>query len=163
MAYKTQCEVIKVCRRDISAFSLISHFLLLGDVSSSYNFQDPKEKARLEFYFDLLEKYKYSVGRIEFDVAVPSEYSARLADIVVFKDNERKIPYIVAECCKDRISDSAFDIRVKAAIDKAEALSAEFAVCVTRARRRMIKLNYINGVAYAKTVCDLPVLYGMGE
>lgn len=163
MLYKTQYEAVRVCRQDFLTFNLNILFPLLGDAGVFYNFRDSKGKACLEFYYNLLEKYQYPVGRIEFDVAVPSKYSVRLADIVVFKDNERKIPYIAVECCKDRISDSAFDIRVKAAIDKAEALSAEFAVCITRARRRMIKLTRVNGAVYAKTVCDLPVLYGAGE
>lgn len=163
MAYKTQCEMVKVCRQDLSVFELKDYFLLLGDVRTSYNFQDSKEKARLEFYFDLLEKYKYSVARIEFDAALPLKCLERFADIVVFRDDQRKIPYIAVDCYKDRISDAAFETGVKNTIAKAEALGAEFAVCATRARRRMIKLTNIKGVVYAKTVCDLPVLYGMGE
>lgn len=152
--------MVKVCRQDLSVFNLKDYFLLLGDVRTSYNFQDSKEKARLEFYFDLLEKYKYLVGRIEFDAAAPSGCSA---DIVVFKDDQRKDPYIVVDCYRDGISDAAYEAGIKSTIAKAETLGAEFAVCITRARRRMIKLTYINGVAYAKTVCDLPVLYGVGE
>lgn len=160
--YKTQCEIVKTSGKDFLGFNFNNYFLILGDILTSYNFHDSKEKARLEFYFDLLEKYRYAIGRIEFDVEMPAGYSGRPADIVVFRDSERKIPYIVADCCKDGISDAAFETGVKSAIGKAEALGADFAVCATRLKRRVVKLTHANGVIYAKTVCDLPVLYGLG-
>lgn len=162
MIYRTQCESVKVGRQDLAAFNFNSYFLMLGDVSTSYNFHDSKEKARLEFYFDLLEKYRYPMERIEFDVALSSERSKGLADIVVFKDNQRKISYITIDCCKDRISDDLFEAAVKGVIVKAEALGADFAVCITRLRRRVVKLTRANGIVYTKTVCDLPILYGVG-
>ncbi len=36
-------------------------------LGKSYNFRDPEEKIRIEYYFDLLEKYKYPITRIEFE------------------------------------------------------------------------------------------------
>lgn len=162
MIYKTQCETIKVCRQNSAIFDFGVFFPLLGEPVAAYNFHNPKQKARLEFYFDLLEKYRYSIGRIEFDVAMPSGYSGHSADIVVFRDGEKKNPYIVIDCHRDGISDEAFETGVTAAIGKSEALGADFAVCATRLKRRVIKLTHASGVIYAKTVCDLPVLYGIG-
>lgn len=162
MIYRTQCETIRVCRQDAAFLSIKVIFPLLGEVSSSYNFHDPKQKTRLEFYFDLLEKYRYPLQRIEFDVAAPDNDPIYLADIVVFKDTEGKNPYIVVECCKEEISDKNFQIGIKAAIAKAEMFGAEFAVCVTSAKQRVVKLTYENGAVYSRTVCDLPVLYGVG-
>lgn len=162
MIYKTQCESVKVCRQSSLIADFNNNFLLLGEVSGSYNFHDSKIKARLEFYFDLLEKYRYPMERIEFDVALSPEHSQELADIVVFKDNQRKIPYIVIDCCQDRISDDTFESAVKGVVVKAEMLGADFAVCATRLRRRVVKLTRANGIVYTKTVCDLPVLYGVG-
>lgn len=163
MIYKTQREAIKTCRQSLATFNFNNFFLSLGDVTTSYNFRDPKEKARLEFYSDLLEKYQYPVGRIEFDAAVFLECSGRLADIVVFKDDERKIPYIAVECRKDGISGDEFQVDVKEAILKAEALGADFAVCVSGAKRRIVKLTRVNGVISQKIIRDLPVSYGEGE
>lgn len=156
MFYKTQCEAVKINRQD---FSVNDFLLSVGDVTTSYNFRDSKEKARLEFYSDLLDKYQYPVERIEFDVSVPFEGVGGVADIVVFEDDKRKISYIVVDCFKDEIFEADFEIGVKNVIAKAEALGADYAVCATRAQRQIIKLTRINGIIAQKIVSDLPAGY----
>ncbi len=157
MIYKTQCEAVGVCSRGLSVFNF---FPSVGEVSAAYDFRDPKEKSRLEFYFDLLEKYNYPIRRIEFDVAVSQISHDYLADIVVFRDNERKIPYIVVDCLKQEISDAEFEIGVKEAIIKAEAFGADYAVCASGNKKRMIKLFSDNGIMRQETAGDLPIGYG---
>lgn len=160
MLYKTQCEAVRVCRQDFPAVNFNNYFLSLGEIISSYNFHSSKQKTRLKFYFDLLEKYRYPVSRVEFDVAAPSAGENCLADIVVFRDSEGKVPFIAVHCDEDKISASGFQAGVKIAIEKAEAIGAEFAVCITHTRRRIVKLTYLSGNTYAKTVCDLPIWRG---
>ncbi|PIT87253.1 MAG: type I restriction endonuclease subunit M, partial [Candidatus Magasanikbacteria bacterium CG10_big_fil_rev_8_21_14_0_10_40_10] len=47
------------------------------------NLNDPEEKVRAEYYFDLLEKYHYPVKRIELETEMPDRTPERYADIVI--------------------------------------------------------------------------------
>lgn len=55
-----------------------------------YNFSDPEEKVRAEYYFDLIEKYNYPAKRIDFEIEMPSRTPQFYADIVVYEDDEKK-------------------------------------------------------------------------
>src|SRR3989338_8450281 len=84
--------------------------------SKKYNFNDPEEKVRAEYYYDLLEKYRYPVKRIELETEMPDRTPERYADIVIYEDDGKKKPYIVVECKKDGISDAEFEQATKQAI-----------------------------------------------
>lgn len=169
MLYKTQCEAVKVCRQGLATFKFSAHggsaeggnnfFLLVKEVAASYDFRDPKEKSRLEFYYNLLEKYQYPIERIEFDVVASLAASDCFADIVVFRDNERKIPFIAADCLRDGVSMADFKIGIKNAVAKASALGADFAVCVSGNKKRVIKLSRDKGLIAQKIIRDLPIGY----
>ena len=73
------------------------------------NFDDPEEKVRVEYYFNLLEKYHYPGSRIEFEVEMPDRTPERYADIVIYEDNAKRETYVVVECKKDGISDAEFE------------------------------------------------------
>ena len=49
------------------------------------NLDTPEEKVRAEYYFDLIEKYKYPANRIYLNVEVPSPAVGQYADIVVYE------------------------------------------------------------------------------
>ena len=66
--------------------------------NKTYNFQDPEEKVRAEYYVELIEKYQYEPKRINLEIVVPRRTPNDLADIVVYEDDEQLIPYLVVEC-----------------------------------------------------------------
>jgi len=57
----------------------------------------------------LIEKYNYQPSRLGVEIVVPRRTPNDRADIIVYKDNEHKHPYIVIECKKDGITDSNLD------------------------------------------------------
>lgn len=156
MFYKTQCEAVKVYQRDFLSGIFKSYFSLIREASGFYDFRDSKEKTRLMFYSDLIEKYRYPAERIEFDVAASRGFFDYLADIAVFKDYERKIPYIAVDCCRDGISDADFEASVKSAVVKAEALGADYAVCAGKDKKRIIKISRAKGEINQEIIFDLP-------
>lgn len=163
MFYKRQNERIKTCYADFSVLNPDNFFLLLGEAIGSYDFRDPKEKLRLEVYYNLLEKYQYPIERIEFDMNTSSLFSESFSDIVVFKDDERKIPLIAIDCLRDKISKQEFALGVQNAIIKAKAIGAEFAVCVSGNKKRVIKLLRVSGAISQKIIRDLPIAYEIEE
>lgn len=133
-------------------------------VGKSYNFSDPKEKTRMMFYFDLIEKYKYPVDRIEFEVGMSGDEVKKMidkyADIVVFTNDEQRKPYLIVKCEKDGISDLGFEEAVKKVIANAWNLGALFAVCVAGDKYRVVEIDDENN----KTeINDIPIYYGEGR
>jgi len=127
-------------------------------VGKSYNFSDPEEKTRMMFYFDLIEKYKYPVDRIEFEVGMSGDEAIdKYADIVVFTNDKQRKPYIVAECKKDGISDLEFEQAVKRVITNAWNLGALFAVCVSGNKCRVVEIDNLNNKI---EIDNIPICYG---
>ena len=163
--YPTQKEKIKISAEECFKLGeLKGYFVLDGNkikylaVGKSYNFSDPEEKTRMMFYFDLIEKYKYPVNRIEFEVGMSGdEMIDKYADIVVFTNDKQRKPYIIVKCEKDNISDLEFEQAVKRVIANAWNLGALFAVCVAGDKYRVVEIDDENN----KTEIDnLPICYG---
>lgn len=128
------------------------------------NLNDPEEKVRAEYYFDLLEKYRYPANRIELETEMPDRTPERYADIVIFEDDAKKKPYIVVECKKDGISDAEFEQATKQAIANARVLHAPFAICVAGNTRRAMETAEWNDKEPEKaTITDIPISYGKIE
>ena len=47
------------------------------------NLNDPEEKVRAEYYFDLIEKYDYPAARLGVEITVPRRTPSDRADIIV--------------------------------------------------------------------------------
>lgn len=58
------------------------------------NLNDSEEKVRAEYYFDLIEKYGYPAKRLGVEIVIPRRTPNDKADIIVYKDDEHKNPYI---------------------------------------------------------------------
>jgi len=128
------------------------------------NLNDPEEKVRAEYYFDLLEKYHYPAKRIELETEMPSRVPRFFADIVIYEDDAKKKPYIVVECKKDGISDAEFEQATKQAIGNARVLQAPFAICVAGNTRRAMETAEWNDKEPEKaTITDIPISYGKIE
>ena len=81
----------------------------------SEKWSDPEEKVRAECYAELIYRYGYSPHRIGVEITVPDRSPHDFADLVVFKDDARKAPFVVIECKKDTISDAEFNQAVEQA------------------------------------------------
>ncbi|MFC1613238.1 type I restriction enzyme HsdR N-terminal domain-containing protein [Patescibacteria group bacterium] len=123
-----------------------------------YNFLNPEEKVRAEYYFELIEKYKYPAEKIFFDV----EIGDRTADIVVYSGINA--PYIVIECKKDGISDIEFEQSAKQAVINAKVLKAPFAVIVAGNTRIAFETEKWDIKTPEKAIiADIPVSYGKNK
>lgn len=128
------------------------------------NLNTPEEKVRAEYYFDLIEKYRYPAKRIELETEMPDRTPERYADIVIYKDDAKKKSYITVECKKDGISDAEFEQAVKQAIANARVLKAPFAICVAGNTRRAMETDRWNDKEPEKaTITDIPISYGKVE
>ncbi|MCK5466138.1 N-6 DNA methylase [Candidatus Parcubacteria bacterium] len=129
-----------------------------------YNASNPEEKVRSKYYYDLVEKYNYPAKRIDFEIEMPSRTPQYYADIVIYKDDDKKIPYIVVECKKDGITDAEFEQATKQAIANARVLKAPFAICVAGNTRRAMETEKWNDKTPEKaTITDIPISYGKIE
>lgn len=128
------------------------------------NLNDPEEKVRAEYYFDLIEKYGYPAARIGLEVEMPDRTPERYADIVIYEDDAKHKPHIVVECKKDGISDAEFEQATKQAIANARVLHAPFANCVAGNTRRAMETAVWNDKKPEKaTITDIPISYGKVE
>jgi type I restriction enzyme M protein len=128
------------------------------------NLNDPEEKVRAEYYFDLIEKYRYPAKRIGFEVSPPDRTPERYADLVIYTDDEQTKPYIVVECKKDGISDAEFEQATKQAIANAILLKAQYAICVAGNTRRAMEAEHWSPKEPEKaTITDIPISYGKIE
>ena len=84
-------------------------------VNHTERYADPEEQVRAEFWAELIYRYGYEPARIGVEVVVPDRTPSDRADLVVFRDDERKKPYAVIECKKDGITDAEFNQAVEQA------------------------------------------------
>lgn len=112
-------------------------------------------------------RYGYEPARIGVEVTVPDRTPRDAADLVVFKDDERKRPYAVIECKKDGITDAEFTQAVEQACGNGTwaKLRVAFVGVVAGQTRRFLDFSPKYGVLEreANIVADLPVQYGKPE
>jgi type I restriction enzyme M protein len=58
-------------------------------------YSDPEEKVRAEYWAELIYVYHYEPANIGVEVVVPDRTPHDAADLVIFRDYERKRPYAV--------------------------------------------------------------------
>lgn len=128
------------------------------------NLNDPEEKVRAEYYYDLIEKYRYPAERLGLEIEMPDRTPERYADIVIYEDDAQRKPYIVVECKKDGISDAEFEQATKQAIANARVLHSPYAACVAGNTRRAMETALWNDKEPEKaTITDIPISYGKVE
>lgn len=131
----------------------------------SERWSDPEEKIRAEFYAELIYRYGYSPDRIGVEITVPDRSPNDFADLVVFKDDERKRPFAVIECKKEAISDAEFAQAVEQAWGNGNAAKfrAAYVGVVAGATRRFLGCDDKKFGALERdknVIADLPVNYG---
>jgi type I restriction enzyme M protein len=125
---------------------------------------DPEEKVRAEFYAELIYRYGYPPNRIGVEVTVPDRSPNDYADLLVFRDDERKRPYAAIECKRDGISDAEFTQAVEQAWGNGNAhkFRAAYVGVVAGNTRKFLDCSDKFGALERDTnvVADLPVDYG---
>lgn len=77
--------------------------------NKSYDFSKPEEPVRAVTYIELIIEHKYPAKRLWLEV-YPHRREPKLpADVVVYKEDEKRTPYIVVEC---KATSSPKDIKV---------------------------------------------------
>lgn len=92
--------------------------------NKKYNYVNPEEQIRAEAYLQLIINYGYNPDRIGLEVEVPRRTPSDRADVVVFRDDAKKYPYIVVECKKQDISDAEFLQAIEQGFGNANSLRA---------------------------------------
>ena len=134
-------------------------------VNHAERWSDPEEKVRAEFYAELIFRYGYSPDRIGVEVTVPDRSPNDYADLLVFKDDDRKRPYAAIECKKDGISDAEFNQAVEQAWGNGNAhkFRAAFVGVVAGNTRKFLDCDDKKYGALERdknVVADLPIDYG---
>ena len=126
-----------------------------------YNFTDPEEKVRARYYVELIERYQYPETRIDLEVTVPGRAPNVFADVVVYRDNDEKIPFIVVECKNDEISESEFGQAIQQGFGNCNALRGHYTAIIAGNTRRFFNVkDYAPNERDENVVADIPVGYG---
>ena len=128
---------------------------------------DPEEKVRAAFYAELIYTYGYTPSRISVEVTVPDRTPKDAADLVVFNDDARTIPYAVIDCKKDGVSDAEFQQAIEQAAGNGTwaKFRAAYVGVVAGSTRRFLDFTAKYGVLEreANIIADLPRVYGVPE
>ena len=126
----------------------------------SERWSDPEEKVRAELWAELIYKYEYQPELIGFEVNVPRRTPNDYADLVIFCDDDKKMPYFVLECKRDDLSDAAFAQAVEQACGNRASLGAKYCGTVAGSRRRFLRFDkFPPGERERNHITDIPVRY----
>jgi type I restriction enzyme M protein len=139
--------------------------IVYAAANRSERWSDLEEKVRAEFYSELIYRYGYDPHRLGVEITVPDRSPNDFADIVVFRDDERKRPYAVIECKKEGVSDAEFNQAVEQAWGNGNAhkFRAAYVGVVAGATRRFLDCDDKKFGALERDqnqIADLPVGYG---
>ena len=136
-------------------------------VNHTERYADPEEQVRAEFWAELIYRYGYEPARIGVEVTVPDRTPSDRADLVVFRDDERKKPYAVIECKQDGVTDAEFNQAVEQACGNGTwaKFRANYVGVVAGMTRRFLDFTEKYGVLEreANIIADLPRQYGKPE
>ncbi|HYP24057.1 MAG TPA: N-6 DNA methylase [Actinomycetota bacterium] len=94
----------------------------------AYAWKDPEEWVRAAIVAYLIVEKDYSPARMELEVPIPRRVPGDYADVVVFRDDRCKDPYIVVEAKAAGISETARAQGIEQAVGGAHSLRAPFAL-----------------------------------
>lgn len=89
-------------------------------------YSNPEEQVQMETFLELIYGYNYPAERVKVSERVIIGSSSREADVVVFKDDKGKDPYIVVECKKRNVSESVFEDAISQGFSYAAVTNAEY-------------------------------------
>ena len=129
--------------------------------NKTYSFKKPEEKVRAKYYVELIEKYQYSPKKINLEVNIPRRTPNDFADIVIFKENTQKSPYIIVECKKEETSDSEFNQGIEQAFGYSNSLRGNFAAIIAGNTRRFFNVkDHAPTERETNIIADIPINFG---
>jgi len=146
------------------------HAVFIGDgkqrkikyiaMNHTEKYSDPEEQVRAEFWAELIYRYGYEPHRIGIEIRIPDRVPTDIADLVIFRDDERKKPYAVIECKKDGITDNEFYQAIEQGFGN--KMDAEYVMVVAGTTRRAFYLSKEMGVLERNRniIADIPEQYG---
>ncbi|MEM7716443.1 MAG: N-6 DNA methylase [Cyanobacteria bacterium P01_A01_bin.68] len=136
-------------------------------VDHSERYSDPEEQVRAEFWAELIYRYQYEPNHIGIEITIPDRTPSDRADIVIFRDSDRKRPYAVVECKRDGVTDAEFSQAVEQAYGNGTwtKFRADYVMVVAGATRRVLDCTDQYGALERdkNIVADLPIKYGKPE
>lgn len=126
-----------------------------------YTWSDPEESVRAEAISELIFDRKYPPLRINTEVEVPKRTPSDWADIVVFKDDRLKSPYIVVETKPSGIPPSDIRQAIEEGFGNANGLRAPYLIFYNRDEKICWDvLNFPSLERKANIIADVPTSYG---
>lgn len=108
------------------SFNEDKSYIIYVNQNKKRNFNNPEEKVQAEAFLSLILNYDYPVLRIKNYVPVQMGVETKEADIIVYSDDECKIPFIIVECKKEEVTEQEFSKGVDQAYGYADRLRAKF-------------------------------------
>nr|YP_009519691.1 hypothetical protein [Udotea flabellum]AYC65629.1 hypothetical protein [Udotea flabellum] len=125
----------------------------------STSFKNPEELIRAAYFCELVLIYQYPAKRILFEV-LTKPHKDRI-DILVYKDDELKEPFLIVECKKDGINDTEFKKAVEQAFSYANYKRACYVVVVAGNTIERFNVRDFKSEERKKNIIsDIPVKYG---
>ncbi len=127
----------------------------------STSFKNPEETVRASYFVELVLDYQYPKERIDIEVKVERRIPDDRADIVIYEDEELKVPYLVVEAKRDGITDSEFTQAIEQAFGNANSKRAKYAIVVAGNTKTAFNIAGFKSSEREKNViADIPVKYG---
>lgn len=88
--------------------------------------KNPEEQIQLEAFLELIYGYGYPAHRIKVSDIVKMGSATKEADIMVYRDDDCKSPFIVVECKRREVSKKQFDGAVDQGFSYAASTGADY-------------------------------------
>jgi hypothetical protein len=90
------------------------------------NLDNPEEKVQLETFLSIIYNYGYPAHKIKVCEKIQIGSSTREGDIIIYKDDDCKDPFIIVECKKRKVSNSIFEDAINQGFSYAAVSNAEY-------------------------------------
>ncbi len=126
-------------------------------INKKYRYTNPEEQVRVETYLQLIYNYGYEPDRIDIEVVVPRRTPSDLADIVVFRDEKQKEPWIIVECKRQEISDAEFTQAIEQGFGNANSLGSYYLMVTSGLKTHCYDVkNYKPMERQENLIADIP-------
>lgn len=149
--------ISKGIHKEYIKFEEDNKYITYIQTGKRYRYTDPEEQVRAEVFLSLIFEYGYKPKRIGLEVIVPRRTPSDLADIVIFEDDDKKTPYIVVECKKQKISEAEFNQAIEQGFGNAVSLGAKFMLVTSGIKTNAYDVNNYPTLERIKNlIADIP-------
>lgn len=111
-----------------------------GTSAVTGDFTNPEERMRAEYYVYLLETRRCPMKRILLDMQLPLEDKVRFPNLVVFADDAKMEPYVIAEFKPAEMEKAERGQELKRTVYNAQMLDVPYVISFFGAERRVISV-----------------------